>query len=219
MEIPVLKKSEVKTLLDTRYMKAFELVYEDGTRYYDASRRGREDLLAMKSPEELKQELPDAVSCVLIVRLPGEEPKLVLFYEYRYPLGQYVLSIPAGLVDHPEDLDGQDPLTAAMIREIREETGILVKDTDRIFPANPALYISPGFMDESTALFCAVVDLPDLSSLSQAGAEGSERFGGFETVDRTRALELLRAGRDPYGRYYPLITNTALLYFVSDLWR
>lgn len=218
MEIPVLKKSEVKTLLDTKYMKAYELVYEDGIRYCDASRRGREDILALKSPEELKHELPDAVSCVLIVRLPGQEPKLVLFYEYRYPLGQYVLSIPAGLVDRA-DLQGPDPLTAAMIREIHEETGIAVKPTDRIFLANPALYISPGFMDESTALHCAVVDLPDLSSLSQAGAEGAERFGGFELVDRSRALELLSTGRDPYGRYYPLITHTALLYFVSDLWK
>ena len=48
---------------------------------------------------------------------------------------------------------------------------------------------------------------------------GSEQFDGFCLLTKAQAREILRTGRDPRGKYYPLYTWAALLYFVSDMWR
>lgn len=205
-------------MLDTPYIKVYDLAYADGTHYYDASRRGADCLRAIKCEKELSNLLPDAVSCCLVLALEDEEPRLVLFYEYRYPTGQYVLSAPSGLVDE-RDRARRDPLVAAMVREIREETGIIFGASDSIHIINPLLFNSPGMTDESAALICAIIRSLASAPLSQAGANGTERFGGFELVNREQAWALLREGRDRYGRPYPMVTWAALTYFATDQWK
>ena len=162
--------------------------------------------------------LPDAVSCIVILDTPGEEPKLLLSYEYRYPVGRYLLSVPAGLLDK-EDEDGQDPVYSAAVREIKEETGLEVTEGDRVFAVNPLVFSTPGMTDESNALVCAVLRNADLSALSQEGAVGSEQFDGFALLTREDAIRVLRDGRDERGNFYPLYTWAALSYFVSDAWK
>lgn len=205
-------------MLNTPYIKVYDLAYADGTHYYDASRRDASCLRAIKCEKELSNLLPDSVSCCLVLALEGEEPKLVLFYEYRYPTGQYVLSIPSGLVDE-RDRARRDPLVAAMVREIREETGIIFGASDSIHMINPLLFNSPGMTDESTAFICAIIRSLASAPLSQAGANGTERFGGFELVNREQAWALLHEGRDRYGRPYPMVTWAALTYFATDQWK
>lgn len=205
-------------MLDTPYIKVYDLAYADGTHYYDASRRDASCLRAIKGEKELSNLLPDAVSCCLVLALEEEEPRLVLFYEYRYPTGQYVLSIPSGLIDE-RDRARRNPLVAAMVREIHEETGIVFGASDSIRVINPLLFNSPGMTDESTALICAIIRSFASAPLSQAGANGTERFGGFELVTKEEALMLLREGRDRYGRPYPMVTWAALTYFVTDQWK
>lgn len=211
-------KPQVNEMCGTRFVKLYELAYEDGYRYFEASRRERDDLLATKDQDELANSLADAVSACLIVQIPGEEPRMVLNYEYRYPTGQYVLGIPSGLVD-ARDHGEQSPLITAMAREIAEETGVHLRESDRIWVVNPLLFCSPGLTDESTALLCAVANLDDLSTLSHAGAEGSEQFGSFELLTKAEALQVLATGRDPHGYYYPLVAWAALAYFATDLWK
>lgn len=72
--------------------------------------------------------------------------------------------------------------------------------------------------DESNALVCAVIQLDDTSSLTQAGAVGSECFDGFELLTKEEARTLLKNGRDSNGIFYSVFTWAALMYFVSDLW-
>ena len=110
------------------------------------------------------------------------------------------------------------PILTAAIREIREETGISLKE-DALSIINPLLFSSPGMTDESNALVCAVANLSDLSSLSQKGAVGSERFDGFELLTPKAAREILLAGKDKDGIFYSVYTWAALMYFVSGLWR
>ncbi len=211
-------KPQVKDLTQTPFVRLYDLVYPDGYHYLEASRRTGEDLLASLEPEQLDQVLPDAVSACLVVVTPDDEPRMVLSYEYRYPTGQYVLGIPSGLVD-ARDQDEGDPCVAAMVREIAEETGIRLTEGDTVSVVNPLLFNSPGMTDESTALLCAVAHLDDLSSLSHAGAEGSERFDGFELVTKAQARHILAQGRDPHGHYYPLVAWAAMTYFACDLWQ
>ena len=149
---------------------------------------------------------------------PNDEPRQVLFYEYRYPTGQYLLSIPSGLID-ARDGGEDDPCAAAMIREIAEETGIVVGEGDRVTTISPFLFNTPGLTDESTALLCVVVHLDDLSPLSHAGAEGSERFGDFELLTAAEVRQILAQGRDPRGHFYPMVAWAAMTYFASGIWR
>lgn len=213
MEKPVITKECVKPLLETKFIKLYDLQYAEGKHYFDATRRSADNIVAVKTEEEFRSMLPDAVSCFLIVKTPDDEPRLLTFYEYRYPLGQFVLSIPAGLMDK----DNED-IAETMVREIKEETGITVTENDSLKVVNRVVFNTSGMTDESTAIVCAVVNLPDLSSLNQNGAEGSECFDGFVLLTKQDALRLLKKGTDDHDHYYPTITWAAMTYFVSGLW-
>lgn len=209
---------QVNELYHTRFVKLYDLTYDEGAHYFEASRRDKQDVLADKDDDALTSAIPDAVSACLVVVTPTDEPRMVLFYEYRYPTGQYLLSIPSGLID-ARDVGDEDPCSAAMVREIAEETGIVLREGDVVRTISPFLFNTPGLTDESTALLCIIAHLDDLSSLSHAGAEGSERFGDFELLTREQVRKILRDGRDPRGHYYPMVAWAAMTYFACDLWQ
>lgn len=215
---PTIKKENVKTLFESKFIKVFDLQYEENRHYFDATRRPLDNIAAIKSDEEFRAMLPDAVTCVVILNIKDEEPKLLLTNEYRYPTGQFLLSPPAGLLD-AEDEATDNPLLSAAKREIKEETGLSVSEQDNIFIINPLLFSSPGMTDESNALVGAVINLDDTSELSQDGAVGTECFDGFELLSYEEAREILKNGRDNKGIFYSVYTWAALMYFVSDLWK
>ena len=212
-----ISKENVATLFESRFIRVFDLQYAPGKHYYDATRRKIDDLVALKSEEEFRAMLPDAVSCVVILDMP-DGPKLLLSYEFRYPAGQYLLSVPAGLIDET-DKEAENPLFSTAIREIEEETGLKVCETDTLATVSPLLFSTPGMTDESNALVCAVLRSADISGLSQEGASGSEKFSGFALLTKDEATELLKKGCDEAGNYYSIFTWAALMYFVSGLWK
>lgn len=218
---PEITSEKVKPLLETKFLNVYDLQYEEGKHYFDASRRKKEDLMAVKSKEEFKVALPDAVTCVVVLK-GLSEPLLLLSKEYRYPAGQFLLSPPAGLLD-AEDLklaqnsQGLALLSAAR-REIWEETGISIKEGDTLKVINPLLFSTPGMTDESNGLVLAVVHLDSLDKLTQDGAVGSECFDGFCLLTKSQALDILKNGRDMDGLYYSVYTWAALMYFVTDMW-
>lgn len=215
---PIITQENVKPLFSSRYINVYDLEYEKGKHYYNASRRTLDNLPAVKSEEAFRSMLPDAVTCVVIIKENGMEPRLLLTEEYRYPAGQFLLSPPAGLLD-AEDEDCENPVLSAAKRELKEETGIELQESDTLSIINPLLFSSPGMTDESNALVCAVVNLNDLSCLSQKGALGSELFHGFRLLSGAEAKECLSAGKDTDGIFYSVYTWAALMYFISDLWR
>lgn len=215
---PTIRQENVTPLFTSRYINVFDLQYEKDKHYYNASRRCAENLAATKSDEAFRAMLPDAVTCVVIIKEDGQEPKLLLTEEYRYPAGQFLLSPPAGLLD-PEDEASDNPILSAAKRELKEETGIDLTENDMLTVVNPLLFSSPGMTDESNALACAVIHLKDLSALSQKGAVGSELFNGFHLLSAGEATEILHAGKDADGIFYSVYTWAALMYFVSDLWK
>ena len=213
-----IRKEDVKIVFDSPYIKVADLQYAPGRHYFDATRRVQEELVAVKSDEEFRKMQPDAVSCIVILHSPGQEAKLLLSYEFRYPTGRYLLSVPAGLID-PDDRDEEEPILSATVREIREETGLQVEEGDSVTVVNLLLFSTPGMTDESNALVCAVLRNAKLTSLSQEGAVGSEQFDGFALLTKDAAREALRKGRDERGNYYSVYTWAALAYFVSDAWK
>ena len=106
-----------------------------------------------------------------------------------------------------------------LLREAKEETGLTLKENDKLFTINPLLFSSPGMTDESNALMCAVITLDDTMQLSQAGAVGSECFDGFELISKEDATALLKNGQDKNGIFYSVYTWAALMYFISDIWK
>ena len=218
MEKPTIKREKIDTLLDTKYLKVFDLNYEKG-HYMVATRRPFERFVPPMSEEEFKSMVPDAVSCVVIVEMPGKEPQLLLSYEFRYPTGRFLLGVPAGLID-PEDLEAENPLIETAKREIQEETGIGVQEgRDDVFVINRLSFSTPGLTDESNGLVCVILRPDNLDGLDQTGAVGQECFDGFEFVNQAKAKELLKAGVDDKGHFYSMYTWAALMYFVSDMWK
>ena len=209
-----IRKDRIETLYETRFLKCYDLQYAEGRHYFEASRRGKDDLVAKKTDEEFREMLPDAVTIAVVLHLPGDQTRLLMSYEYRYPAGQFLLSPVAGLLD-PEDRQKADPLVTAAVREIREETGLAVKESDRLYVLNPCAFSTPGMTDESNAFLCAEITLDSLDSLNQNGAEGSELFNGFELLDRERAREIFRTGRDEHGNFYSLAAWMVLSIFLS----
>ena len=228
MRRPKLDPERVETLLENKYISVSDLQYEGLKHYYDVSRRHGADIVALHSDEEFKGLLPDAVTCIVIVRVPaectepgvkaaGRIPKLLLTKEFRYPVGQFLLSPPAGLMD-PSDKDEPVPQLATARREIFEETGLNLKETDRVFVVNPLAFSSPGLTDESNSIVCAVADIEDMSVFNSDGEEGSEVIGDYALYSHSDALRILKQGRDDDGIFYSVYTWVALMYFVSGLW-
>ena len=212
---PTFSDENIKALYDAKFLRLYDLQYKEGAHYYDVSRRDSGSLVARKPDEEFKTMLPDAVTIAVIVKIADYEPKLLLNYEYRYPVGQYLLSPIAGLID-PADRRKDDPLIEAAKREIFEESGLKVKDSDSIEVINPCAFSSPGMTDESNAFLCAHISIDDVSEFSQDGAEGSELFNGYELVGRKEAAEIFRNGRDKYGNFFSIATWVVLAHFLLE---
>jgi ADP-ribose pyrophosphatase len=216
---PNISRECVETVVDKKFIRLFDLQYREGKHYFDATRRTKENLVAPMTEEEFKKLIPDAVSCVVVLEKEGQEPKLLLSYEFRYPAGRFLLGVPAGLID-PEDADCKEPIHTAAIREIREETGIIFDEkTDSIFTINPVLFSTPGMTDESNGLVCVVLRQDVEGKLDQSGALGQECFDGFAMVTKSDAQRILKAGVDDRGHYYSVYTWAALMFFAADLWK
>lgn len=75
-----------------------------------------------------------------------QEARLLLTYEFRYPTGQFLLSPPTGLID-PQDKEKVQPLLETAAREIHEETGLTVRESDSLRVIKPCLFSSPGMTE------------------------------------------------------------------------
>lgn len=242
MNTPDFSKENIKPLFDSKFVRVFDLQYAEGKHYYDATRRTGDDLVASKTKEEFKNMHADAVTCIVVLNIKNEEPRLLLSHEFRYPTGQFLLSPPAGLIDKEDlqpvmtgasvtsdaaagssdaaaDAAGTDmrtaPLIKTAIRELKEETGIVFGETDTARVINPLLFSTPGMTDESNALVLLSINRGSMPDLSTSGAVGSECFDGFSLLTKGDALRILRQGTDDNGIFYSIYTWASLMHFVT----
>ena len=218
MEKPNITKETTETLLETKFLKVFDLQYAPGKHYFDATRRSKENLVALQSEELCKTMLPDAVTCIVVLQEADKEAKLLLTYEFRYPTGQFLLSPPAGLID-PQDKQTEQPLLETAAREIQEETGLTIEEHDSMHVVNPCLFSSPGMTDESNALVQIILNREEMPKVSQEGAVGTECFDGFLLLTKEEAQKILKDGVDDQGFFYPLYTWAALMCFATGMWK
>jgi len=125
-----------------------------------------------------------------------KDKKIILTKQYRYPIKQISLEIPAGKKDHPSE----DGLTCA-IRELEEETGYQSSNFKRLFSFHPAV----GFCDEVLDIFIAY----DCEKIELPAAADEDEFIEVKYIERNQINELLENGTITDGK-----TIIALQYYM-----
>ncbi|HVS36621.1 MAG TPA: NUDIX hydrolase [Gemmataceae bacterium] len=149
--------TKVEKLTNEKWLNLFAATYTLGRGLETApqQRTGRW-VFASRKPGDDPYKIADRADAVLIVALlhePGRPPRLVLEKEFRVPVGDFVIGMPAGLLEPNESIED------TVRRELREETGYEVTKIRRI---TPPLYSSSGMTDEAAAIaFVDCVAVPD----------------------------------------------------------
>ncbi|QCX13723.1 NUDIX hydrolase [Enterococcus faecalis] len=104
------------------------------------------DEVALPTGGTAKRELVFHSGAVAMIPLTAEG-KIVLVKQFRKPLEQVILEIPAGKIDPGEE----NQLETTAMRELEEETGYRAGQLTYI----NSMYLSPGFANEKLALYLA----------------------------------------------------------------
>ena len=111
-----------------------------------------------------------------------EDPgKLVLIRQYRYPVGDYMYELPAGLID-----EGETPAQAA-VREMEEETGMKLEVVpDKCGLSENSFYMGQGYTDETC--------VPVFGYATVAGRMHPEEWETIEvlTADKNEVKRILK---------------------------
>ena len=104
----------------------------------------RVDEIALPEGHTARREVVEHPGAVVVIAV-DEEDRVYLVRQYRHPIRQYLLELPAGTLE-----PGEEPLAAAR-RELREEVGLLAGKWTRL----GSFFSSPGFVSEHLHAFLA----------------------------------------------------------------
>jgi ADP-ribose pyrophosphatase len=130
----------------------------------------RRDRVAMPGGGDSVREVvthPGAVGIVAV----DEQDRVVVLRQYRHPVGEHLVELPAGL----RDADGEPPLETAK-RELAEEVGLAAERWALL----ATYYSSPGFCTERVDLYLA------------EGLSEVDRPEGFTAEDEETDMEVSR---------------------------
>lgn len=138
----------------------------------------RIDTVQTASGRQSTREIVEHADCVAAVAIDADD-NILLVNQFRKPVEKELLEIPAGGIDAGEDAE------AAVVREMREETGFRPQKVERL----GGFYSAPGYGTEYLYLYLAT----DLTP-SQLYAEDTE---GIEVVwvPVAQILDLVTSGR------------------------
>lgn len=105
----------------------------------------RKDTVSLPDGNEAFREYIRHVGAVCVIPIT-DEGEVVCVKQYRYPLAQVTLEIPAGKLDSKEE----DP-TSAVLRELREETGARCGKLTYL----GKFFASPAILDECIHMYLA----------------------------------------------------------------
>jgi ADP-ribose pyrophosphatase len=104
----------------------------------------RIDTVLTSGGRQTTREIVDHADCVAIIAVDAEN-NILLVKQFRKPVEKELLEIPAGGIDAGEDAK------AAVIREMREETGFLPQRVEQL----GGFYSAPGYSTEYLYLYLA----------------------------------------------------------------
>mgnify|MGYP000216070318 CR=1 FL=1 len=172
-----------------------------------------QDTMQIPNGNIAKWDLIDHKGAAAVVAV-REDGKLLMVRQYRNALERETLEIPAGGLNGREE-----PTDQAAMRELQEETGITLEESDSIRLVNPLVFSTPGMTDESNALVQIILNREEMPKVSQEGAVGTECFDGFLLLTKEEAQKILKDGVDDQGFFYPLYTWAALMCFATGMWK
>lgn len=171
----------VTKLTDNSFLNLYQIDARDQKdqpfHYYFASRNNEEKL-------KLRTHALTPEGIVIYAVKKGQEDKLVMVRQYRYPMDDYIYELPAGLIDPGETV------TQAAIREMKEETGYQMEVyTDGEDSLRRPFYMAQGLTDETSSTVFGLVGRRTARKL-----EDSEDMEVF-LISRKKALQLLKKER------------------------
>ncbi|HWV22907.1 MAG TPA: NUDIX hydrolase [Thermomicrobiales bacterium] len=147
----------------------------------------RVDKVRLPSGKEADRELVEHPGSAVIIPVTTDG-RVIFVRQFRYAIGEYLLELPAGLVD-----EGETPEETA-IRELKEE----VAHVPGGIRALSTVYMSPGYTEEKTTIFLAencmpvnAEDDPDepiqmmyvpLTDIPRLIVAGDDRVGDAQTL-------------------------------------
>jgi ADP-ribose pyrophosphatase len=145
--------------------------------YHGSLLEVHEDQVSLPDGQTAKREFIRHPGAVVVLPMLDEHTVLVE-RQYRYPLNQHFLELPAGKIDTGE----AHAVTAR--RELLEETGYEARDWSHIFTAYPCV----GYSNERLEFYLA----RDLSYVGHPGEDGE--FLETITLSVDQALALVESG-------------------------
>ena len=173
------KYTKIHKLSDNKFLNLFKLdaLTDTGRKfdYFFVSRRKAENIKILTNDMS-------AEGVVIYPILKKEPEKIVLIRQYRYPIGDFLYELPAGLIDA-----GETPEEAA-VREMKEETGL---DFEVYYGGDEAcrrpFFMGAGFTDESCNAVFGYAD-------GEIGRDDMEDTETIQVViaDKAEAARILR---------------------------
>lgn len=104
----------------------------------------RVDKVCLPDSRQSTREIVEHAGAVAIIAM-DEQQNIIMVRQYRKPVEQVLLEIPAGTLERDEE-----PLACAQ-RELREETGFTADHWQKVF----SYYSAPGFCNEYLHIYAA----------------------------------------------------------------
>lgn len=144
-----------------------------------------EEVVTTPSGDEMRRQFITHPGAVAIVPWDEERDAIAVVQQYRHPVGQSLVEIPAGLLD----VDGEDWRVGAA-RELAEEAELRAERWDVLVD----MVTSPGSSEESLRIFLAR-GLQPAERPEGFVLEGEEAEMTVEFVDRQSLVDAILAGR------------------------
>lgn len=142
------KLNHVEKITNNKFVNLYKAKYSDennNTINYELASRRDTAFLTLNT----KTMVTDAVK-VLPYTIDKNGVNIIFIKEFRYSINDYIIALPAGLVDDNEEL------VTSVARELKEEIGADVISLKSVCPTS---FISTGLGDETLACFFAQVEL------------------------------------------------------------
>ncbi|KUK13174.1 MAG: NUDIX hydrolase [bacterium 42_11] len=156
----------------------------------------RVDEVILEDGKKAKREVVEHKGAAVIIPVL-DDGKIVTVRQYRYPVGEELIELPAGTLEKEEA-----PIDAAK-RELLEETGYMAKDVQEL----ACFYSSPGFCNEKMHLFLATNLVEGAQKLESDEKVQVEVYSVDELKEMIRNGEIKDAKTIAGILYYLLLWN------------
>ncbi len=163
----IIKLLDFKKVKDGKYLKNYELTY--------LNKAGKEKKYEIVSRRELASadDLGGKPSGVSIVATCGD--KLLLLHEFRMGINQTIYNLCAGMIEQDESVED------CISRELYEETGLTVKNINKILPPS---YAAVAISDTTT--YIAFVEVNE--AFEDHSSDNEQIEAGFYTRNEVKKL-------------------------------